>query len=304
MGTTVADVTDTDEMPLHTRIATDTLHGRSAVGLPRVSPDGTHVACVVSTIDLDENVTRTQVWLDGTPVTAGPYDSQPAWSPDGRWLAFTSRRGEKKGDSTLHVLPVDGPGELRTLCVMPDGLDNLAWSPDGRWLAEGLASYYQNVLRARVGLLGQDEAWRLLEAGFARGRDEHSGLPLSELSRRHRGTMRVYWAGAAYWLEADLALRRDHRSSLDAVLARYASCCLHGTGEVAPERFAAELDRISGSEVFTGLFRRYVDSTVFPSLDSAYAELGNAAGADGVRFSDRTDALRLRRAVMGPRPVR
>jgi hypothetical protein len=176
--------------------------------------------------------------------------------------------------------------------------------PDGRWLAEGLASYYQNVLRARVGLLGQDEAWRLLDAGFGRGRSEDSGLPLSELSRRHRGTMRVYWAGAAYWLEADLALRREHGSSLDAVLARYASCCLRGTGDVAPERFVAELDRISGSEVFTSLFRRYVDSTAFPSLDPAYAALGIAAGADGVRFSSRAGAVRLRQAVMGPRPPR
>jgi dipeptidyl aminopeptidase/acylaminoacyl peptidase len=131
----VAVVTDTEETPFHSRIATDLLHGRSAVGSPRVSPDGTHVACVVATVDLDENITRSRVWIDGAPVTAGPHDSQPAWSPDGRRLAFTSRRGEKKGDSTLHVLPVGGPGELATLCTMPDGLDDPSWSPDGRWLA-------------------------------------------------------------------------------------------------------------------------------------------------------------------------
>ena len=46
-----------------------------------------------------------------------------------------ARRGEKKGDSTLHVLPVAGPGEVRTVCTMPDGLGDLAWSPDGRWIA-------------------------------------------------------------------------------------------------------------------------------------------------------------------------
>ncbi|HEX6659386.1 MAG TPA: hypothetical protein VF065_14955, partial [Ilumatobacter sp.] len=128
-------MTDAEETPRHSRIATDLLHGRSAVGAPRVGPDGAHVACVVATIDVDENITRSQVWLDGAPVTAGPHDAEPTWSPDGRWLAFTSRRGEKKGDSTLHVLPVGGPGELRTLCVMPDGLGDVAWSPDGRWIA-------------------------------------------------------------------------------------------------------------------------------------------------------------------------
>jgi dipeptidyl aminopeptidase/acylaminoacyl peptidase len=123
-----------DDPSQHATIARDLLHGRSRAGFPRVSPDGANVACVVATVDVDENVTTSRVWLDGAPVTAGPHDAEPAWSPDGRWLAFTSRRGEKKGDSTLHVMPVGGTGEVRTLCVMPDGLGSLAWSPDGRWI--------------------------------------------------------------------------------------------------------------------------------------------------------------------------
>ncbi|HJW46628.1 MAG TPA: hypothetical protein VJ484_09060 [Lysobacter sp.] len=174
---------------------------------------------------------------------------------------------------------------------------------DGRWLAEGLASYYQNVLRARVGLLDEAEAWRRLDAGFGRGRRESSGLPLDELSRRHRGTMRVYWAGAAYWLEADLALRRDG-SSLDDVLEQYARCCLRSTSEVRPERFAAQLDTIAGREVFAPLFRRYARSTEFPSLDAAYAALGIESSADALQFAGRGDAARLRRAVMGRRATR
>ena len=124
--------TDRETLSPHATIAHDLLHGRSRVASPRVSPDGTHVAFVVATIDVDENVTRTRVWLDDRPISAGPHDGQPVWSPDGRQLAFTSRRGEKQGDSTLHVLPVDGPGEVRTLCTMPDGLGDVAWSPDGR----------------------------------------------------------------------------------------------------------------------------------------------------------------------------
>lgn len=119
----------------HREVATRLIDGRSWVSQPRVSPDGRRVASVVSTVDLEGNTTRTRVWLDGAPATGGDHDANPAWSPDGRFLAFTSRRGEKEGDSTLHVLPVTAPGELRTVCTTADGLDDVAWSPDGRWLA-------------------------------------------------------------------------------------------------------------------------------------------------------------------------
>jgi dipeptidyl aminopeptidase/acylaminoacyl peptidase len=119
----------------HRRIAERLIDGRSVVGQVAVSPDGAHVAFVVATTNLAKNTTSTLVWIDDAPVTAGPHDASPTWSPDGRFLAFTSRRGETKGDSTLHVLPVGVSGEVRTICTMPDGLGDVAWSPDGRMLA-------------------------------------------------------------------------------------------------------------------------------------------------------------------------
>ena len=129
-----ADRTTADKSP-HSAIAERLIDGRSSVGQPAVSPEGARVAFVVATADLGENTTRTRVWIDDAPVTAGDHDGNPVWSPDGRYLAFTSRRGEQKGDSTLHILPVAAAGEVRTVCTMPDGLGEVSWSPDGRWLA-------------------------------------------------------------------------------------------------------------------------------------------------------------------------
>jgi dipeptidyl aminopeptidase/acylaminoacyl peptidase len=119
----------------HARIAADLLHERSKVSAPKVSPDGQQVAWVVSTIDLGKNNTRTAIWLDGQPLTAGPNDANPCWSPDGKSLAFTSRPSENAGDSTLHVIPVDRPGVMRDICAVPEKLTDVAWSPDGRWIA-------------------------------------------------------------------------------------------------------------------------------------------------------------------------
>jgi hypothetical protein len=140
----------------------------------------------------------------------------------------------------------------------------------GRWLSEGLASYYQNVLRARVGVLSADEAWQRLEAGFGRGRADtrSTGAALSDASRgldRTHAFMRVYWSGAAFWLEADLALRA-RGSSLDAVLARYADCCLESAGPTDADAFVAALDRLAGGEIFATSYRRFAALRTFPDI--------------------------------------
>jgi dipeptidyl aminopeptidase/acylaminoacyl peptidase len=116
--------------------------GIVAAGSPAVSADGTRIAFVVSRVDEPANSYRSQVWsarADGgappRPVTSGERrDGSPAWSPDGRTLAFTSHRGEKDEETTIHLLPVDGPGETRTIAVLRGGVEGLRWSPDGQWL--------------------------------------------------------------------------------------------------------------------------------------------------------------------------
>jgi hypothetical protein len=211
----------------------------------------------------------------------------------------TLRRGDAsvllyvRGDATLPELRADW-----TAIHELSHLFHPYMGRDGRWLSEGLASYYQNVLRARAGLLTAEQAWRLLDAGFGRGRRESSAMPLIELSREHKGTMRVYWAGAAFWLQADVALRRDHGSSLDRVLSQYSQCCLSGTGQVSPDAFVAELDRLSGTTEFSSLYARYVDSRQFPSLDATWRELSIMQRDGTLAFGDAPPGAALRRSIM------
>lgn len=131
----------TPDLSAHARLAERIIGNVVQAGSPAVSPDGTSVAFVVSRVSFAKNTNFSQVWLaaaDGSsrprPVSGGEHDTAPAWSPDGAELAFVSRRGEKKGEATLHVMPVDG-GETRTVATMKEGIDSVRFSPDGRWIA-------------------------------------------------------------------------------------------------------------------------------------------------------------------------
>ncbi|GLZ56078.1 S9 family peptidase [Actinomycetospora sp. NBRC 106378] len=109
-------------------------------GDPRVSPDGSRVALVVSRVDLEADRYRTAIWIapvDGRPrpLTSGDGDANPRWSPDGTRLAFTRSGPGPDGPHQLLVLPVDGPGEPVTLVERASAIGEPAWSPDGSAIA-------------------------------------------------------------------------------------------------------------------------------------------------------------------------
>jgi dipeptidyl aminopeptidase/acylaminoacyl peptidase len=58
-------------------------------------------------------------------------DSQPAWSPDGNRIAFTSTRD---GNEEIYVMHADGSGQIR-LTSNSWGDSSPAWSPNGRQIA-------------------------------------------------------------------------------------------------------------------------------------------------------------------------
>ncbi|MFN0121401.1 MAG: TolB family protein, partial [Blastocatellia bacterium] len=108
---------------------------------PQLSPDGQWVAYVLAAIDVKEDKSVSQIWMtsyDGKntrQMTTGEESaSAPRFTPDGKFLSFTSsRKGTAKG-SQVWLLDRDG-GEARQLTSVKGRLQGYEWSPDSRRLA-------------------------------------------------------------------------------------------------------------------------------------------------------------------------
>lgn len=110
------------------------------VGGVSVSPDGKRVLYTVneSVLTAEKSEYLTQIWSansDGSnayQMTFGEKPSaNPDWSPDGKWIAFTSSRS---GKNNLYLLRASG-GEAEMLTDVKSGVGSFAWSPDGNSIA-------------------------------------------------------------------------------------------------------------------------------------------------------------------------
>jgi dipeptidyl aminopeptidase/acylaminoacyl peptidase len=109
-------------------------------GEPVVSPDGRWVVFSLTEPDYDPAKQVSDLWLvpaDGSSparrlTSSRAAESGPAWSPDGKSLAFATRRD---GDDApqIYLLPLAG-GEARRVSSASAGASNPQWSPDGKQL--------------------------------------------------------------------------------------------------------------------------------------------------------------------------
>ena len=208
---------------------------------PVVSPDGRSIAFTVSSLDLDGNGRRSDIWVVGVdgakarPLTRDPAsDSSPVWAPDGKAIWFLSTRS---GSSQVWRIPLDG-GEAAQATQLPLDVGAFRLSPDGALLAVSM-DVYPDLATAR------ETADRVTE----NGRRKATGRLYDQLLYRHWDT----------WKDG----RRSHLFVVPAAGGE-AVDLMHGMQADAPGK------PFGGAEEFT--FTPDSHGVVFTARDAGGAE--------------------------------
>lgn len=136
-------------------------HGRWDEGLGVWSPDGTRIAFASNRTPDPDADPNSDIWVVSSDldeptdaplrVTTNPgADTDPAWSPDGRSLAYTTTTDVDAiwyATSYLAVTAADGSGQPRLLTRELDrNPSDPRWSDDGRWICFRLEDSAENHL--------------------------------------------------------------------------------------------------------------------------------------------------------------
>lgn len=172
------------------------------------------------------------------------------------------------------------------------------------WLSEGLASWYQGILMFNAGLKSEQALWQGLVEGFNRADNSDFSGSLSQASRKMKtqhSYMRVYWVGAAYYLQMEYVLQL-HGEQLLAVLSSYQSCCRSDNSYQPGVKFVISLDEQLGISLFRFYYEQWRDSTAMPDMSAPLAWFGVSI-EDGRVVLDDEHISAMRRAQLYKYPV-
>jgi dipeptidyl aminopeptidase/acylaminoacyl peptidase len=127
---------------------------------PKISPDGKRVVYEVQKTNWEENAFERNLWIGEVAsgethalTTAKKSSTNPAWSPDGKWIAFLSDRpgqiaGTAEGKKQLYVISADG-GEAQQISKVESDVNDFEWAPDSKRIAFSMSDPDSKAMKDR-----------------------------------------------------------------------------------------------------------------------------------------------------------
>jgi dipeptidyl aminopeptidase/acylaminoacyl peptidase len=190
----------------------DDLINLKRVGSPAISPDGRQAAFTIREANWDENAYETEIWIGDAATGASRQVTnarksslQPAWSPDGAWLAFVSDRDGKR---QLYRIALRG-GEAERLTSTEDGVSAFAWSPSGKQLAFTMQDPVSEAIKER------EKRWGDVKLEDQDHRYTHLHLFDLDDKTTRQLTTGSFVVGSFDWSPDGRQIAFDHRTTSD-----------------------------------------------------------------------------------------
>jgi len=167
---------------------------------------------------------------------------------------------------------------------------------EGKWLDEGLATYYEPIIRTRAGLRTEASLWEEFLSSMPQGLGAigRDGL---ENAQSFRG---IYWGGAIVALLADVEIRRRSggKQGLEHGLMALLDNDGHSSEVWALQDAIGVVDRAIGAPVLSKLAARYAARGHPLELDRLFSDLGVRRTPVGVKLDDTAPLAAVRRAIV------
>lgn len=185
------------------------------------------------------------------------------------------------------------------------------------WLAEGLATYQEPLVRARAGVLSEEDVWRGYLARLPEGLPRDADVGLDGAERWGR----TYWGGALVFLGLDLELRARSagRLSLDTALR----AILHAGGDTSVRWSLAQTLAVGdaalraapgaaapgaqtgaggalGATSLAAAHARFGRAPVRVDLEALYRRIGVRLDGERVVLDDAAELAAVRRSLVAP----